>query len=311
MDGYICLDIGGTNIRVALFPLKGIQPVEHFRIKTIVKEQKVEERVMDLIKDIWPKKGEIRGIAAAAPGYVDSHKGVVLSAVNIPGWSNYPLRKILRNKFKVPVLLGNDARLAVLGEWRHGAARGHHDVLYLTISTGIGGGVISNDKVLMGSRGMATELGHITLLPYGPFCSCGHRGHLEALSSGPAIARFVQEQIKNGASTTLTQSPTLSSKEIAKAALKGDLLAKLAFDRAGEFLGLGLSNLIHIFNPSCIVLGGGVSLTGELLLQPVRSALQKHILNKEYLNKISLVTADLGDNAGLIGGLTYLKTNEL
>lgn len=311
MNGYICLDIGGTNIRAALFPLKGIRPVNHLRINTLTENQKVEDRVVDLINTIWPKKGKIHGIAVAAPGYVDSHKGVVISAVNIPGWTNLPLRKILHNKFRVPVLLGNDARLAALGEWKYGAARGFHDVLYLTISTGIGGGVIINDEILIGSRGMATELGHVTLLPDGPLCSCGHQGHLEALSSGPAIARYVQEQLKNGVSSILMMDPNLSSKEIAEAARKGDMLANSAFQRAGEFLGLGLANYIHIFNPSCIVLGGGVSLTGELLLKPVRSALKKHILNKEYLENLSLVTAKLGDNAGLVGALTYLKTSGL
>ena len=310
MDGYICLDIGGTNIRAALFSLKEIAPVEHLRIQTIVEGQKVEERVIELISTIWPKKGKIHAIAAAAPGYVDSQKGIVLSAVNIPGWSNLPLRKILRNKFNVPVLLENDARLAAMGEWRHGSARGHHDVLYLTISTGIGGGVIINDRVLKGSRGMATELGHITLLPDGPLCNCGHRGHLEALSSGPAIARFVLDQLQNGVASTLPYDPNLSSKEVAEAARKGDPLAKKAFDRAGEYLGLALSNFIHIFNPTCIVLGGGVSLTGNLLMQPVRSALHDHILNKEYLNKLSLITAELGDNAGLIGALTLIKTSK-
>jgi len=309
MNGFICLDIGGTNIRAAFFPLEGIKPVKHLRINTIGDGQKVENRVADLITAIWPTTGEIRAIAAAAPGYVDSRNGMVISAVNIPGWTNLPLQELLSNQFNLPVFIENDARLAALGEWRYGSARGYHDVLYLTISTGIGGGVIINDKVLSGSQGMATEMGHVTILPEGPLCSCGHHGHLEALASGPAIARYVREQLENGVKSILTNDSTITSKEIASAAHKGDKLAKAAFNRAGEYLGIAISNYIHIFNPTCVVLGGGVSLTGELLLRPVRSAIQKYILNKEYLDQLTLVMAKLGDDAGLIGALSFIKEN--
>jgi glucokinase len=236
---------------------------------------------------------------------------VVIKAVNISGWDNFPLQKYIQEKFKVPVLIGNDARLAVLGEWKYGAARGHHNILYLTISTGIGGGVIINDQVLMGSRGMATELGHITILPDGPICSCGHAGHLEAISSGPAIARYVRLQAKNGVQSSLIITEQITSKEIAEEALLGDELCLSAFERAGSYLGIAIANFIHIFNPTCIVLGGGVSLTGELLLKPIKKVLDTVILSNEYLKDLTITTAELGDNAGLIGALVLIKINNL
>ena len=311
MDDYICLDVGGTNIRSALFINNETQPVRQLKIKTQSEGRKAEDLILDLIKNIWPQEGKVKAIAVAAPGFVDSEKGIVIKAVNIPGWEHMPLQKYIQDKFSVPVLIGNDARLAVLGEWKHGAARGHHNIIYLTISTGIGGGVISNDQVLMGSRGMATELGHITILPDGPICSCGQAGHLEALSSGPAIAQYVRQQLENGTKSSVKEMTTLTSKEIADAALKGDELCLAAYERAGKYLGIAIANYIQIFNPTCIVLGGGVSLAGDLLLKPIRNTLELVILSKEYLEYLLIKTAELGDNAGLIGGLVLLKTNNL
>ncbi len=311
MDYYICLDIGGTNIRAALFLEESIQPIKQVKIETQSKGQKAEDRIIDLIMNIWPQEGTVKAIAAAAPGYVDSEKGIVIKAANIPGWEYMPLRQYIQDKFNVPIIIGNDARLAALGEWKHGAARGHHNIIYLTISTGIGGGVIINDQILMGSRGMATELGHITILPDGPLCNCGKHGHLEALSSGPAIAKFVLDQLANGVMSSLKKTSHLTSKEVAEAALQGDALCLTAFKRAGNYLGIAIANYIQIFNPTCIVLGGGVSLTGDLLMKPTRKTLDHEILSQEYLKDLTITTAELGDNAGLIGALVLIRINNL
>jgi glucokinase len=311
MEYYICLDIGGTNIRAAIFDNVGIQPIKQIKIKTGTEEAKAEDQIMNLINEIWPVNGSVKAISVAAPGFVDSEKGIVIKAVNIPGWVNLPLQEYIEEKFKIPVLIGNDARLAVLGEWKYGAARGHHNVIYLTISTGIGGGVIINDQILMGSCGMATELGHITILPDGPICSCGQVGHLEAISSGPAIAKYVLQQSKNGVRSSLKITEQVTSKEIAEAALLGDDLCLSAFQRAGTYLGIAIANFIHIFNPTCIVLGGGVSMTGDLLLKPTKKVLEKVILSNEYLKDLVITTAELGDNAGLIGALVLIKINDL
>ena len=311
MDTYIAVDIGGTHIRVAVYPAEGIEPLQVKRIHTIGKKETPIERLTDLIAELWPKGDHVRAIGVAAPGYLDPKVGIVILAVNIPGWVNFPLRQKIQEKFDVPVMLGNDANLAALGEWRYGAARGHHNVLYLTISTGIGGGVIINDSLLLGHRGLAAELGHLTVLPEGPLCSCGHRGHLEALASGPAIARYAAEQLAVGASSILKKDPPPTAYDVSLAAQAGDELARETFAYAGRYLGIGVANLVVTFNPSIIVLGGGVSNSGALLLDPMKASLNRHVLSPEYVHDLAIVPAELGDDAGLVGALALAHTAAL
>lgn len=308
MRQFICLDVGGTNIRGALFHESDIQPINIQKIPTIQDDQKAEDRICQIIESLLPKPGKVEAIAIAAPGFVDASSGVVIRAVNIVGWEYLPIKKIIEEKFKLPVFIENDARLAALGEWKYGSAMGHHDLLYLTISTGIGGGVILDDKLLTGSRGMATELGHTTILSDGPLCSCGQRGHLEAISSGTAIAQFVRNEISQGRKSTLLGNKNITSKEIAEAAFGGDELSRAAFLHAGTFLGKAVANFLHTFNPTCIVFGGGVSLTGNLLLDPMRKEMEKSVISEEYLKNLEIVPARLGDNAGLVGGMVLINS---
>ncbi|MHB8819570.1 MAG: ROK family protein, partial [Bellilinea sp.] len=143
-------------------------------------------------------------IVVAVPGYLDINTGVIFEAPNVPGWIDLPLRDLLEEEFHTRVLLGNDANLAAIGEWRYGAGIGYDNLLYLTISTGIGGGAIINGKLMTGARGLAGEFGHFTIVPNGPLCGCGHRGHLEAVASGTAIAKYVSERIALGAESSLS-----------------------------------------------------------------------------------------------------------
>ena len=176
------------------------------------------------------------------------------------------------------------------------------------ITTGIGGGVILDDRLLLGDRGLATELGHITIIPDGPLCGCGQRGHLEAISSGTGIANFVAEEMAKGGPSTLPANPPPTSKAICKAAYAGDPLANLAFQRAGSYLGLALASFIHIFNPTIIICGGGVSSSGELLFAPVRASMEEHVMDGEYLKNMSLTTASLGGESGLLGALAMSRS---
>lgn len=310
MSYYLAIDIGGTRTRIACFSENNETPVKINRIDTKYSEEPILERLYDLIESTWPERDSVLGIGVAAPGPVDPYEGVIIEAPNISGWVNLPLREILEKRFKVPVKLGNDANLAALGEWKFGAGKGHKHLIYITVSTGIGGGIIVDNKLLLGVRGLAAELGHITVLPDGPMCSCGHRGHLEALSSGPAISKWVEGELKNGMPSILTLESNLSAKEIAIAARNGDRLAQSGFDRAGEFLGLALANYLHIFNPSIIILGGGVSQSGELLIDPVQRSLQENIMSPIYLKDLILKTSSLGDNVGLMGALALLRITD-
>jgi glucokinase len=226
-----------------------------------------------------------------------------LETPNIKEWVNFPLAPKLSERFGVPVHLDNDANMAGLAEWQYGAGKGHHNLIYLTISTGIGGGVISQDQLLQGFHGMGAELGHMTVLADGPVCGCGQRGHIEAISSGTAIARYVNEQIHAGQKSTLLSSPNLSTVQIADAALKGDTLAISAFERAGYYLGIAVANYLAIFDPSILVFGGGVSQVGDLLFKPFEASLRQHVFHPHYLDDLVITKAALGDDAGLLGAL--------
>jgi glucokinase len=303
MSHYIAVDIGGTQIRAALYPRDSIKPIKIDRTSTQHPTEAPLDRLSDLIASIWPANGSVTSIAVAAPGPLDPFEGVIREAPNIPGWIDIPLRDHVQHRFGVPVAVGNDANMAALGEWKYGAGRGHHHLIYITVSTGIGGGVIIDDVLLLGLKGLATELGHVTILPDGPMCGCGQPGHLEALSSGTAIARWVEKQLKEGASSSLPCDRPISAKMVGLAAQAGDRLAIAAFERAGSYLGLGLANYLHIFNPSIIIIGGGVSLAGPLLMEPIWTSIQKHIISRYYLENLTLSQAFLGDEAGLVGAL--------
>jgi glucokinase len=184
---------------------------------------------------------------------------------------------------------------------------GHEHLVYLTISTGIGGGVISSGHLLQGFRGMGAELGHMIVDPNGPRCGCGGFGHVESFSSGPAIARYVNEQIAAGVKSSLQTLPKLNAAQVADAAFQGDELANSAFERAGHYLGIAVANYLAIFDPSILVFGGGVSQAGELLFKPFRESLQKHIFHPHYLDDLIITKAAMGDNAGLLGALALAR----
>lgn len=309
MSNYIAIDIGGTQMRVAVYAAEGTTPLQQKRISTQGMGETPLDRLENLIASIWPAQGEVAAIGIAVPGPTDQRKGILYEAPNIPGWVNLPLRQILEDRFHVPVALGNDANLAALGEWEFGAGQGHHDLVYLTVSTGIGGGVICDDELLLGARGLATELGHITILPDGPICGCGQRGHLEALASGTAIAKYVASELALGTPSSLSNHSKPSAREISAAAQQGDALARAALARAGHYLGLGVANFLQIFNPTLIIFGGGVSNSLPLFIDPMREAMEKAVMSPEYLRDLSIKTAALGDEAGLMGAYALARSS--
>jgi len=309
MDVYFAIDIGGTQLRAGLYPANSTVPLTMKKIATRGKDSAVD-RLIALISELWPGDGfTVRGIGADAPGPLDSNTGVIYKAPNIPAWKNLPLRQILEDHFHVPVILGNDANLAALGEWRYGAGQGHHDLIYFTISTGIGGGVISNDQLLLGHRGLAAELGHVTIMDGGPMCGCGQRGHLEAISSGTGIAKYVNEQLVLGRASSLPKDPPVTARQVSDAAKAGDALATEALQRAGHYMGVAIANYLHIFNPTIVILGGGVTHSGLIFFDPLHAALKSHVLSSMYLQDLIITQATLGDNAGLMGSLALIQSH--
>ncbi|MEP7135828.1 MAG: ROK family protein [Chloroflexota bacterium] len=303
----IAVDIGGTHIRVAAYEPNSIKPLAHTRTKSLATQPGVFDRLVQAIESVLPQNNTVDAIGIASPGPLDPYTGTILETPNIKEWVNFPLAPKLADHFGVQVYLDNDANMAGLAEWQYGAGVGHHNLVYLTISTGIGGGVISQDRLIEGYHGMGAELGHMTVLADGPLCGCGQRGHIEAISSGTAIARYVNEQIQAGQKSTLHSSPNLSTVQIADAALKGDTLAISAFKRAGHYLGIAVANYLAIFDPSILVFGGGVSQVGDLLFKPFEESLRKHVFHPHYLDDLVITKAALGDDAGLLGALALAR----
>jgi glucokinase len=308
MSVIIAVDVGGTQIRAAVYPRNHMRPSLLNRISTRNARATPLERLIQLIESVWPKDEPVTAIGIASPGPLDPYQGVIIAAPNIAGWADLPLRKTLEDHFNVPVILGNDANLAAYGEWCYGAGQNHHHLIYLTVSTGIGGGVIIDDQLLLGVRGLAAELGHVAVQLDGPLCSCGKRGHLEALASGTAIARWVEQELSQGAGSILPHDQPITTKMVAQAAKKGDELAIAALTRSGTYIGKALANYLHIFNPSIVIIGGGVSQSGSLLLEPMRAAMCEQVLSEEYVENLTLTTAALGDEAGLMGALAIVRS---
>ena len=306
MSHTVAVDIGGTHIRVAVYEPDSLTPVAHQRTRSLAKKPGVYDRLEKTIESVWPQ-GPVRAIGIASPGPLDPHTGRILATPNIPEWQDFPLTARLSQHFNVPAYLDNDANMAGLAEWQFGAGKGHDNLVYLTISTGIGGGVISQGCLLQGFRGMGGELGHIIIDPNGPLCSCGHRGHIESFSSGPSIARYVTEQLASGRESSLQSQPNVGAVQIAEAARAGDALAISAFERAGFYLGIAVANYLAIFDPSILIFGGGVSQAGELLFKPFEESLRKHTFHPHYLDNLVITKAALGDDAGLLGALAMAR----
>jgi glucokinase len=316
-DYFLTADIGGTQIRAALCDADGHI---HRRAQELTHAIEGQDAVIGRIKATLTCAlgdipiGRVGGIGIAAPGPLDPWSGVVIFAPNLFGWHNVPLRQIIQDHFEVPTWLGNDANLAALAEHRFGAGRGTRHLIYITLSTGIGGGIISDSRLLLGAGGFAAEIGHHTIEADGPRCNCGNVGCLEALAAGPAIARMAREAITAGADSLLRQMTggdleQVSGRLVHEAALQGDSLAIDVLRRAGRYLGIGIINLLHLFNPEIIVIGGGVSKAGDFLFGPMWEVIRVRS-HPIYWEKLQIVPARLGDDVGLLGALALALSDE-
>ncbi|MEN9563404.1 MAG: glucokinase [Chloroflexota bacterium] len=301
MPTIIAVDIGGTHMRAAAYAQEKLKPIKHKKIPTLASEPGGLNRLIHVIEDVWPKNDSVTAIGLGSPGPLDPHTGYLLAPPNNPEWHNFPLAPNVEKHFGVPTYLDNDANLAGLGEYRYGAGMGHHHVLYITVSTGIGAGVITDKRLLQGYHGLAAELGHCIIDPDGPPCSCGFNGHLESFSSGPAIVKYVNAELEAGATSKLKRGQKMTARDVSEAAQAGDELAIRAYQRAGEYLGIGVASFLHAFDPSIIIFGGGVSQVGKLLFDPFETSLKKRVFHPRYLEGLVITQAQLGDDAGLLG----------
>ncbi len=303
----IAVDIGGTQIRTALCD-RACAILKRAAVPTPQSgAEALEAQLEGAIRAVWPEEGSPAAIGVAATGPVDPWSGVILRCQNIAGCDGYPLRARIESVLGVPTVVGKDTNLAALAEWRLGAGRGKAHMVYLTISTGIGSGIIVDNRLLLGAHGIAAEAGCMILEPDGPPCTCGsHRGCLEALASGWAIARDARARLAAGEPSILAalvggELAALSAKTVHEAARAGDGLALDILRRAGRYIGLGLINLAHLFNPEVFIIGGSVSKAGELLLGPAREALHAGTISEHFWRQTPIVAAALGDDVGLAG----------
>lgn len=309
MTHSIAVDFGGTNIRAAYFSEFEPKPEKQVKRPTMAEQgpDAVIDRLVSAIQDVMPPGQSGIPVGIGSPGPLDPVKGIIYKAPNLVGWTDIPLKQAVEDRLDCEVFLGNDANVAALGEWKFGAGRGSSHMIYLTISTGIGGGVIVNDALLLGSRGLAAELGHITVQPDGPKCGCGIRGHIEALASGTAIARRAMSAIQEGAESELKaileDGREITAAEVGAAAEGGDEFARGLIADAGTLIGHLLSDLAHIFNPQTYVLGGGVTQTGALLFDPIEKSFEAHLMDPAYARGVQILPAALGDDAGLVGAM--------
>ncbi|MFN8528226.1 MAG: ROK family protein [Anaerolineae bacterium] len=298
----IGVDLGGTRLRAAQLD-ENLNILQRDEVLTHAVDgaDATIERMKELIARMLPTDGTpVLGIGVSVPGPANPKTGIVVAPPNLPGWHNVPLVKILQDRFNVPVFLGNDANVAALAEVVRGAARGTRDAIFITVSTGIGGGVISDGRMLLGHEGIGAELGHIIMIVDDKVST------LEKEAAGPAIARKLRERLQAGASSTAYEMcggdlEQISGGTVGKAAMQGDPVAVDVIAKAGRILGLGMVSFLHIFNPEILVFGGGVSTVGELLFKPMREAIQQNTIDPSYWTNLRIEPAALGDNVSLVG----------
>jgi len=252
---------------------------------------------------------ELTAIGIGAPGLSNPETGILSTSPNLPGWQDVPLRDIIEKRLGKRAFLINDANAAALGEFYFGAARGAHNFIYITLSTGIGGGIVIDGKIYTGAIGAAGEVGHMTIDDDGPVCNCGNRGCWETLASGTALAREARHQIKEGGRTSILEYAEgdiekVTAQVIHSAAEQGDSLAKELIARTGYYVGVGLANLINIFNPELIVIGGGLSNIGDMLLEPAFKMAGDRAY-KEAFRAVRFASAELGRNSGVLGAAAF------
>ena len=310
----LAIDLGGTKIFLAIISDNG-RVVAQELCPTLAAEgaQSVLDRLFSAMDRLFKlnnmEPSHLYGISIAAAGAVDSDRGLITLSPNLPGWDNIPLRDMVQEKYQVDTFLVNDASAAALGEHRLGAGRGVKNLVLVTVGTGIGGGIIISGELYLGACGSAGEIGHMTIDVNGPECSCGNTGCLEMLASGTAVTREAVRRISSGENSSLVEIAggeieNITAEKVGDAARSGDPLSSDVIAGAANYLGVGLVNLVDIFNPEMIVIGGGMARMGDLLLEPARRVVSERAFPVSS-QAMRIVTAQLGNDAGVHGAAIF------
>lgn len=275
----------------------------------------IASAIRETLSSAGASMSDLLGIGIAAAGIIDSREGRVVVSPNLPDWHDVPLGGTIEERFGVPVSIGNDASLAALGEWYFGVNRQIADLVYVTVSTGIGGGIIADGKLYEGVSGAAGEVGHMTIDVNGPKCRCGSSGCWEVMASGRALAEEAVRQVDGGARSSIAELvggdlDKVDAKIVFLASQQGDELARRLIARQAYYFGVGLGNLINIFNPEIILVGGGVAKMGDALLGPASEVARERAF-KTPAEAVEIRRSFLGDDSGLLGAVALVQQRGL
>lgn len=312
------VDLGGTTTKLAFINQYG-EILKKWEIPTDNSNKgknitiNIAKSIDQALEELDQPKSKLLGIGMGAPGPVDYATGIIYNVVNL-GWEdNYPLKDLLEVETSLPAIIDNDANCAALGEMWKGAGNGGKDIVAVTLGTGVGGGVIANGHIVQGVSGAAGEIGHITSIPVGGApCNCGKTGCLETIASATGIVRIGKEKLQaaQDSSGELAQiyreEGAISAKNIFDTARNEDVLAKEVIEEVSFHLGLALANIANTLNPEKIVLGGGVSKAGDILLDSVRQNFEKYAFSR-VKESTKIAVATLGNDAGVIGAAWLIR----
>jgi glucokinase len=281
MKKAIGIDLGKTELRAALVDETG-RVQAHKKIKTDRANgpEGVTAQLGWLAKEVRASQ-DVAGVGVCAPGPLNSETGTVLDPPTLPGWKNVELRALLEAQLGMPVMVNNDANAAAYGEWRFGRGRGCRHMVFVMVSTSIGGGVVNDGRLLLGRGGFAAEIGHMCIATDGPTCNCGHCGCWESLASGTALAKFAEEAVREVQSSLMIQLANggpICAHHVGVAAEQDDPLALALVHEEARYLGIGLVNLLHLYAPEIVVMGGGVSTCLPLMRQVIDEIVGKHAM---------------------------------
>lgn len=299
----IGIDLGGTAIKAAIVRSNGeIAAKDTCSTEAKAGEHEVAGRISDLVDRILSSnqvpREAVAGIGIGVPG-VTTTEGVVIIAPNLY-WHHVPFKQILEDRVHLRVEIDNDANVAALAETRAGVGAGCDTLFFMTLGTGIGGGLILNGRIHHGASFAAGEIGHMCVLPEGPVCACGKPGCLETLAAGPAMVRYVRVSLSEGRSCAIQDPEAITPEAICREAAAGDAVCQESVKRAANYIGIAAANIINVISPNVIAIGGGISAAGDTILEPIIESARKYTLEGMF-DHTRIVLATLGNDAGSLG----------
>jgi glucokinase len=309
----IGIDIGGTKIAGALVDASG-QILKENRVPTPADDPNaLVDAVVGLIQELAEGQ-DVLGAGVAAAGFIDANQANIIYAPNL-SWRNEPFKAKLEAKLSIPVIIENDANAAAWAEFRYGAGRGYKHMIMLTIGTGVGGAVITDGKMLRGGFGIAGELGHLRIVPDGRLCGCGQKGCLESYGSGTALLKAARELASSGKpeGKRLREleiaAGQLTGQEVYQAIVEGDSGALKVLSELGDWLGQAIGSFTAILDPEIVVIGGGVSAAGDLLLEPIRNAYLRSLPARGFRPELVISAAEFVNDAGVVGAADLARAS--